>query len=98
VNTSVSTGSFGWHGDLIETLQVIRRHQAALKWTDLVRLHFQGGITLLKRFLKSLVTLQWKRAGYAVLAAPYWPASMLASTVTCLRGTGGRTPRIPFPR
>lgn len=93
---SVSSGSFAWHGDLLETLQVIRRHQSVLGFGDIISLHWRGLSTLAWRFGGAVVRGRWRRAWMAVVAAPVMVTSFVASSAMHLRGEGGQLRRIPF--
>jgi glycosyltransferase involved in cell wall biosynthesis len=93
---SVSSGSFAWHGDLLETLQILRRHQAVLSVTDVTRLHLRVLGTLLWRLAGAVGRGHWRRAWFAVAALPTLAASLVASLIMLMRHTGGQLQRIPF--
>jgi glycosyltransferase involved in cell wall biosynthesis len=95
-HNGVSSGSFAWHGDLLETLQVMRRHQAVLGFNDIVRLHWRVLRTMTRRFGGAIIRGHWRRAWFAVQAIPVMLTSLFASLITLLRGEGGRLSRIPF--
>src|SRR5207248_3833953 len=93
---SVSSGSFAWHGDLLETLQILRQHQAVLTMTDIIRLHLRVLRTLLWRLAGAVARGHWRRAWFAVAALPTLAASLVASLVMFMRDSGGQLQRIPF--
>lgn len=95
-HASVSSGSFAWHGDLLETLQVIRRHQSVLGFADIVRLHWSNLSTLTWRFCGAVVRGHWRRAWFVLPALPFVATSFIASSAILWRGTGGKLNRIPF--
>lgn len=94
-HASVSSGAFFWHGDLLETLQVIRRHQSALGLSDLIRLHYRVAFTLTKRMGGAILRRQWQRFGLALSASPTLAASFLCSLINHWN-RGGETKSIPF--
>lgn len=96
LSSSVSAGSFAWHGDLLETLQIMRRHQAVLSGTDIARIHARTIWTLWRRFVGSVLRRHWRRAGSAIWALPYIAVSLLVSLINHAREHGGRLPSIPF--
>ncbi len=77
---SVSTGAFAWHGDLIETMQVMRRHQSVLTFKDICKNHSKIGITFLRRIIGSTLRRDFRRAWFGVLGIWYVPASFLATS------------------
>src|SRR5262245_44491630 len=95
-HASVSSGSFAWHGDLLEDLQVIRRHQSVLGFGDIISLHWRRLSILMWRFSGAVVRGQWRRAWMAVAAGPAVVTSFIASSAMLLRGEGGQLRRIPF--
>ena len=95
-STSVSGGSFAWHGDLLETLQVMRRHQAVLSAKEIVLFHGRNTVTLGRRFVGAVLRGQWRRAGFAVKAVPYFIFSLMISILARVRRHGGRLTSIPF--
>jgi glycosyltransferase involved in cell wall biosynthesis len=95
-HSSVSRGSFAWHGDLLESLQVIRRHQSVLKFGEIAQLHWFNLSTLICRFSGAVVRGHWRRAWFAVSALPIIATSFIASTATLSTGTSGKLNRIPF--
>lgn len=96
VSTSVSAGSFAWHGDVLETMQVMRRHQAALGWFDLWRFHAQNLTFLLRRIARSLIRRDGSRLGYAIAALPSVFASLGLSLWRHLTGQRRRLAAIAF--
>lgn len=96
VPTGVSAGSIARHGDLIETLQVARRHDRALRAGDVWRLHAQVAYTLLRRFGGALGRGQLGRAGHAMTAAPLVLASLLAMSSRRFAGRNRALASIPF--
>ena len=95
-SASVSGGSFAWHGDLLETLQVMRRHQAVLSAKDIFRLHGRNAMTLGRRFGGAVLRGHWRRAGFAVQALPYLISSLMISILDHAGHHGGRLTSIPF--
>jgi len=95
-HASVSSGSFAWHGDLLETLQVMRRHQAVLSFGDIIRLHWRVLCTMAWRLGGAIVRGHWRRAWFVVQTIPVMLTSLLASLAALLRGQGGQLSRIPF--
>lgn len=93
---SVSGGSFAWHGDLLETLQVMRRHQAVMSGMDILRFHWQHGSTLARRFAKCVITRDWKRLGFCIEAIPTFVASLFVSLINHERMEGGRLASVPY--
>ncbi len=96
VTSSVSAGSFAWHGDLIETLQVARRHDHALRWRDVLKLHWSACRNLARRFGGSLLRRDFARAGHALAAIPVVAASLAVMLGRRVRGTTRKLDRIPF--
>ncbi len=96
VSSSVSSGSFAWHGDLIETLQVIRRHQSVLSLLDIIRLHGKSMLTVARRLMVSIVRRDWRRAWFAVTSLPVMSMSLFAAMSTRVFQRGGRLQKIPF--
>jgi glycosyltransferase involved in cell wall biosynthesis len=96
LSSSVSAGSFAWHGDLLESLQVMRRHQSVLSLGDITRYHGQVGLTLLRRFIGGVVRGQWRRSWLALLAAPVMGTSLLVSLLNRQREVGGKLTQISF--
>lgn len=96
VTTSVSAGSFAWHGDLLETLQVARRHDRALQWRDVWQLHWGVCRNLVRRFGGSLVRRDFARAGHALAAVPTVVASFLVMSRRRWSGDARSLQRIPF--
>lgn len=97
VSSSVSSGSFAWHGDLIETLQVTRRHQAVLSLLDIVLMHGKSMAHLLRRLAGSVVRRNWRRAWYGCKALPLMLTSLCVSLGNSLLGRRGRTNTVGFP-
>lgn len=96
VTTSVSAGSFAWHGDLIETLQVARRHDGALRLRDVWWLHGDTLRNLSRRFGGALLRRDFVRAGHAVRALPVVFASLLVMSARRMSGRTRALERIPF--
>lgn len=96
LGSSVSAGSFAWHGDLLECLQVMRRHQAVLSLGQIVQYHSQIIGTLLRRLAGAVLRRQWRRAWFAIEALPTMFASLLMSSLNRQREAGGRLTSIPF--
>jgi glycosyltransferase involved in cell wall biosynthesis len=94
-HASVSSGSFAWHGDLLETLQVMRRHQAVLSLGDIIILHWRVLCTMGWRLCGAIVRGHWRRAWFAVQAFPVILTSLVASLAKLLRGQG-QLNKIPF--
>lgn len=92
----VSGGAFAWHADLLETLQVVSRHQSALSLGDVIRLHARTSGTLGWRLGGAIVRGQWRRAGFALAGFPTCAASLVACVMTKVRGGSAPLPRIPF--
>jgi hypothetical protein len=92
----VSGGSFGWHGDLIETVQIARWHQAALSLGDIGRIYWTTMNSLIRRFGGAALHGEVRRAGYAVRAIPVIATTFGLSLADALRGRSGRRDRIPF--
>jgi hypothetical protein len=95
-HASVSAGSFAWHGDLMEELQVVRRHQSVLGFGDIISLHWQRLWILGWRFGGAVVRGQWRRAWLAVATVPVVVTSFIASSAMLMRGEGGQLRKIPF--
>lgn len=96
VTTSISGGAFAWHGDVVETLQILRRHQAALGFVDMLRLHGKGLNTLTRRLGGSLIRRHWRRLRYTLEALPMVLASLLICMVRHVAGTRRETRSIPW--
>lgn len=96
VTTSVSGGAFAWHGDVVETLQIMRRHQAALGMVDILKMHGNSLNTLFRRAGGSMLRGQWRRLGYAIEATPIVFASLLVCIQRHLRGARRETRSIPW--
>jgi len=96
LSSSVSAGSFAWHGDLLECLQVMRRHQAVLSRCEIVKYHLYIFSTLLRRLAGAVLRGQWKRAWFAIEAMPTMAASLLLSLLNYQRKVGGRLKSISF--
>ncbi len=95
-SASVSSGSFAWHGDLLETLQVMRRHQSVLSAKEIILFHGRNTMTLVRRFGGAVLRGQWRRAGFAAQAVPYFISSLMSSMLAHARRDGGRLTAIPF--
>jgi glycosyltransferase involved in cell wall biosynthesis len=96
LSSSVSAGSFAWHGDVLETMQVMRRHQAVLSATDIVRFHTKYLVMLLRRLGGAILRANWKRAGLALWALPFWLTSVVVTFLNHEKKEGGRLDSIPF--
>lgn len=96
VSTSVSAGSFAWHGDLLECLQVMRRHQGVLSRSQIIKYHGYIASTLVRRLAGSLLRGHWKRAWFGFEALPIMGASLVVSLLNQQRQAGGRLKSIPF--
>lgn len=96
VTTSVSAGSFAWHGDLVETLQVARRHDKALRHFDVLKLHGTVLRKLARRFGGSLLQGEHTRAVHAVRTLPVVFASFLVMSARRGSGSARSLERIPF--
>jgi glycosyltransferase involved in cell wall biosynthesis len=96
LSSSVSAGSFAWHGDLLETLQVTRRHQAVLSQGDIALCHWRCIRTLLRRLAGAVLRGNWRRAGFAIQAFPVMLVSLAFSSLNRARGEGGVLKSIPY--
>lgn len=91
VSSSVSAGSFAWHGDLLESQQVLMRHQSALGLADLIWLHAAYVGVLLRRLVAAIARRHWRRAGWAIQAFPVMIVAALISIWRRIRRVGGVT-------
>lgn len=96
VATGVSATSIAWHGDLIETLQVARRHDRALRLADVLTLHGSVLWNLARRFAGALLGRDFARAGHAVRALPVVFASLLVMVARRATGRTRALTHIPF--
>lgn len=96
VTTSISSGAFAWHGDVVEILQIMRRHQSALSMGDVLKLHGRSLNTLFRRAGGSILRGHWRRLGHAVEAVPVVFASLWVCTLRHLRDTRRETRSIPW--
>jgi glycosyltransferase involved in cell wall biosynthesis len=94
-NASVSSGTFAWHGDQIERLQVTRRHQSVMGVGDILWIHWIVTKVLMRRLAGAVLRGHWRRAWYAIQAVPVLIASLFASIVRNRRGEG-TLPKITF--
>jgi glycosyltransferase involved in cell wall biosynthesis len=96
LSSSVSAGSFAWHGDLIETLQIVRRHQAAMSRIDLVRIHLRVMLQLGKRIGGGLLRGQFGRAWKGMQALPVMFLSLPVTLLRSFDAKAGRMQRIEY--